>query len=1052
MPVRRIPRAIRSGSPTRDGTVESHRAGVVVTDAADAALVIRTHVFADQVGRLDAGTGAWVGTKVTPQITTAANMTVGPDGLAYLCGVEPSGIERVDLDAGVTWGIDRSSPYTVKYQAFTWGHDGNLYYADSFLHWPFALDPLMTGFHDGNRSAAVVDGLSDTECIQIAPDGTIMMSSAGDGSIRYFRSGDQTYLGSSEAANRFGLLRLVAFARRSDGALLAADGSPGGAVHRFTAGTAHYDGILVPGKTGGMGTPTALCIGDDGVVYVGDESGVLRFDANTGRWLDRFPTDPVAASLVYRRAGPPEPPAVVTNPVGGVFPSLTGVVLDAAFSGTPPLYFRWYHDGVAWDGDNGIPKRMSGEPLTDAGEYRLVAWNSAGSATSGVVTVSFVPGRARISDLPSTATVPAGRSVVIGPPTVTGAPPFSYQWYRKVGSARTLLDGLTNATLSVTNATMRFGATYELQVSNAFGIASSTISVSGSSTIAPRIVAQPLVLNVLDGAPVDVPLVATGTLPFDCRWTLDGVPIAQRSRLAPWIPAKPPGFSGVLVGTVSNQFGTAVSQPIAIRVVGTNLFRDDFNGPRKAVWQPVSPISSGADLAYQLPFAGGVLRLTNQVPWGAVTFGFDVHAIGSWDGLSGLFGFDGVTATLDGATVFEGSFSNNDEIPWGSYFLQPYPGRPGGPEFDPRLGSVGLLAPVGSTHFIDATTIYRVRVDATNVAPVLEAKFKTWELTDESAAIDNVYVSRLPSDLAWIRFRDTAIGTSEIAGSIEVAVERSGNLDLPVDVRFFFQDASAVLGIDYQAASGTLRFEPGQTVATIPVTMIDNALAGGTRSFGTWLLDAGSNGVFSGNPFAAISIADDESPVHWDRTAATLPPGATTTVGRLVRDGDLSLPRSVAVDVVAGTAAPGTDFLVGGVATNRSWMHFTVGSSVAIPRYDTNGKRVPDPTRVTALPDSAATGEANFSLRIGSAGGQLVSGSPDLSVAIARVASPSFSSVVPGARGGVRMRIEDGLYSAATLQRSLDLATWFDLKPVKPGEVVEFDDDGGTWFYRLAGK
>ena len=60
---------------------------------------------------------------------------------------------------------------------------------------------------------------------------------------------------------------------------------------------------------------------------------------------------------------------------------------------------------------------------------------------------------------------------------------------------------------------------------------------------------------------------------------------------------------------------------------------------------------------------------------------------------------------------------------------------------------------------------------------------------------------------------------------------RSGNTTATVSVNYATSNGTALAGRDYVPASGTLTFQPGQTLATFAVTILPNtAQATGTRT------------------------------------------------------------------------------------------------------------------------------------------------------------------------------------------------------------------------------
>ena len=96
------------------------------------------------------------------------------------------------------------------------------------------------------------------------------------------------------------------------------------------------------------------------------------------------------------------PPGVVPPPSAPVFSAgpadrtvLRGgsTTLRASFKGTPPLTFRWLHNGAEIPNATNSSLTLTNVQLSDGGAYRLRASNSLGSDTSpeGIVTVENVP-------------------------------------------------------------------------------------------------------------------------------------------------------------------------------------------------------------------------------------------------------------------------------------------------------------------------------------------------------------------------------------------------------------------------------------------------------------------------------------------------------------------------------------------------------------------------------------------------------------------------------------------------------------------------------------
>jgi hypothetical protein len=75
-----------------------------------------------------------------------------------------------------------------------------------------------------------------------------------------------------------------------------------------------------------------------------------------------------------------------------------------------------------------------------------------------------------------------------------------------------------------------------------------------------------------------------------------------------------------------------------------------------------------------------------------------------------------------------------------------------------------------------------------------------------------------------------------------------------INVDFATADGSAVAGTDYDAASGTLTFLPGQTTQTITVTVHPDAGGGGNKWFDLDLGNAVNAHILFSQTMGVISI------------------------------------------------------------------------------------------------------------------------------------------------------------------------------------------------------
>lgn len=1024
------------------GTAEAGPVGVIVTTAGPAEIWSRALAGPYAVDRRNAATGQYLGGAAIPfNPSSVQNWDLGPDELVYAAVNNDNAFTRFKPATGLLLDqINLASPLNSRTVAgFAWGHDGNLYLSNPASGSVTAVNGVTLAPVATLTTWTQPPGFQGGEHIEIAPDGTVMISSRNDGSVKFFRAGDGQFVRSTAKARSNGLTNLTAFARRTDGDLLALDNSPGGAIHRFLGIDGSYAGVFIPGGTGGMQRPRAMCLGEDGVLCIADEECIRRFHATTGEFIDCFTGASAGPTLRYVRLAPKQQPEFVESLQGGTFPGSLGITLSGKLSGTPPFFFQWLRNGEPLAGANRNPLHLAGSLLSDSGEYQLIAWNAAGSATSSVAQVTVQPGRAEIVGLPARVEGIGGERTELMPADVLGQPPFSYQWKRVAGTNLIDVGGATEPTLSFSRFLKRHAGLYRLAISNSYGISTQDVQLVFTEPESPQILDQPLQLTTLAGAPVESPLLLAGRPPLTTTWWLNGVRLTNQFLPAPQLLATGP-TSGTLLAVVSNRFAAVTSAPITLRIAGTNLYRQDFNGRTAPGWKPTFSQSLTNENRWgRSGFRNitGQFSLTNAAPLGPVVFGFDVWAQDSWDGMDGIFGLDLWSASVDGKPLLLQSFSNNDDNELPSYFPQRLWQPSGTVDLDPRLGSIGIDPRDADWNTqpafmgrVRVDSIHRMRFEVVNSTEVFSATFQDTGLTDENWGLYNVYIVRPPEERAWIRVPVTALAARENAGECQVVVQRGGNLQVPVDVRYATQDAGAVGDIDYTPTRGTLHFAPGETEKSIRIPLLNNSTPDPLRSFGVWLLDAGENGVFTSTPFIGIAIQDDESTLQLRPLLTTIPPAATgATVALLERTGDLTLPRTVELELAGISAVFGDDFWITGITTNRAWVQFDTGASIATARYNywLNPAVYENPMVISVSETAASDGPETLLLRAHPSADFSWLGSREQTVTLERAAAVPTIEILPGATAGtVRVRVVwNGPASTGfELETSVDLVNW----------------------------
>ena len=178
-----------------------------------------------------------------------------------------------------------------------------------------------------------------------------------------------------------------------------------------------------------------------------------------------------------------------------------------------PLTYQWSCNGTNIPGaTNSVLALANVQPALAGNSYTLTAANSAGTNTSGTMTLNVLPAELFIRATNSSALV--GATVPFSS-TVIGQGPFSYQWQ---------LDGTnilsaTNSALTLTNVQLADAGLYSLIVSNSFGTVTNFVPLAVSATI---IVSSPADQFSFPGGTATFRLDLQTLIPISYRWQFDG--------------------------------------------------------------------------------------------------------------------------------------------------------------------------------------------------------------------------------------------------------------------------------------------------------------------------------------------------------------------------------------------------------------------------------------------------------------------------------------------------------------------------------------------------
>ncbi len=112
---------------------------------------------------------------------------------------------------------------------------------------------------------------------------------------------------------------------------------------------------------------------------------------------------------------------------------------------------------------------------------------------------------------------------------------------------------------------------------------------------------------------------------------------------------------------------------------------------------------------------------------------------------------------------------------------------------------------------------------------------------------------------AVLKFSPVGYNVSESAGSVQITVNRSGELNEAVTVRYATSAGNADARNDYTDAFGQLSFAPGETNKTIAILLTDDGYVEGAESFYVDLFDLTGNAILGNSPAAAVTIGDNDT-------------------------------------------------------------------------------------------------------------------------------------------------------------------------------------------------
>lgn len=169
-------------------------------------------------------------------------------------------------------------------------------------------------------------------------------------------------------------------------------------------------------------------------------------------------------------------PIITLQPVNQQVTLGSEVAFSVIATGTPPLYYQWYRNGIILPGEVGSTMEIANTQQSDSATFHVVVSNAYGSVASNEVslTVGGAIAPVTISQQPVNTSGSPGGNASFTVAAIGGAP-ITYQWYKNGFS----IPGATSATLNINGIGQGDVANYYVVATNPVNsIQSNTVSLS----------------------------------------------------------------------------------------------------------------------------------------------------------------------------------------------------------------------------------------------------------------------------------------------------------------------------------------------------------------------------------------------------------------------------------------------------------------------------------------------------------------------------------------------------------------------------------------------
>jgi len=201
---------------------------------------------------------------------------------------------------------------------------------------------------------------------------------------------------------------------------------------------------------------------------------------------------------------------------------------------------------------------------SNAGTYRVVVTNSAGTVTSQEATLTVNATAPTITKQPVAITKDAGTNGTLFTVSAAGTAGFTYQWQLNGVD----IPGATLYYYYKSNIQQSNAGAYRVIVTNSVGSVISEVATLTVNETAPTITKQPVDITKDAGSSTTLfSVTASGTTPFTYQWQLNGVDIPGATLHYYYKTNLQPSHAGTYRVIVTNPLGSVTSEEATLTVL-----------------------------------------------------------------------------------------------------------------------------------------------------------------------------------------------------------------------------------------------------------------------------------------------------------------------------------------------------------------------------------------------------------------------------------------------------------------------------------------------------